>query len=539
MQRQDSAADARGRRWAALALGALLLAYVGFALDGLTRVPGAQGDEMWNAAAAYKLASVGIYGSDAFAGFHRADVRTYQFMPVLQLLEAAVFKIFDVGLLQIRLLSVAIGAMVVLATYLIGRSVGGARVGILAALLLISYRLGTGNLETGVVLIDIVRVTRYHVLVPAFGLAGLLLFNRAERRREPVAYALAGGLSGLAFLSHMYGAFWLAALAATLTVRRGPRALMSRELALMIAGFGLVCVPWGAYVVRDLEAYRGQMSSYRDRFDLLNPGFYVANVREEIRRYAGFGVSDLASWRPGAWVAIVGFPMALIVAGRDALRRREAPLCAVVISLVVIVGLFALLLRWKTFSYLLTPLTLVVVVAAYGAIRLWDSYRAPSVRILLLAILTLTTQEAGAEMVARHRRAKAATTYEQIVGRIAPHVPPRATVVAPLRYWLGLRDRTFRGWPLAVLLTDRGSDGPPRAVAEVLREIAPDVIIFDDHEFGHTLADPAHPSHWQYVSIMRYLEERHAVQRADLSDPTYGRIEIFLLSGEGPRPRDR
>jgi 4-amino-4-deoxy-L-arabinose transferase-like glycosyltransferase len=539
MRRRDAATDACRRRWPTLALGALLLVYVGFALDGLTRVPGAQGDEMWNAAPAYKLASVGIYGSDAFAGFHRADVRTYQFMPVLQLLEAAVFKIFDVGLLQIRLLSVAIGGIVVLSTYLIGRGAGDARVGVLAVLLLVSYRLGTGSLETGVVFIDIVRVTRYHVLVPAFGLAALLAFNRAEGRRAPAAYALAGALSGLAFLSHMYGAFWLAALAATMTVRRGPRALMSRELAVMVAGFGLVCVPWGAYVVRDLEAYRGQMSMYRDRFGLLDPGFYLANVRQEIWRYAGFGVRDLATWRPGAWVALVAFPAALVVAGRDALRRREAPLCAVVVSLLVIVGLYALLLRWKTFSYLLTPLTLVVVVAAYGAIRLWDSLRAPSVRLLLLALLTLTMGEATAEMVARHRRAEAATTYEQIVGRIASHVPPRATVVAPLRYWLGLRDRTFRGWPLALLLTDRGSDAPPRTVADVLRDIAPDVIIFDDHEFGRTLADPAHPSHWQYVSIMRYVEERHAVKRADLSDPTYGSIQIFLLNGEGPPPRDR
>jgi 4-amino-4-deoxy-L-arabinose transferase-like glycosyltransferase len=539
MPRPDSATDARGRRWAALALGALLLVYVGFTLDGLTRVPGAQGDEMWNAATAYKLASVGIYGSDAFAGLHRADVRTYQFMPVLQLLEAAVFKTFDVGLLQIRLLSVAIGGIVVLSTYLLGRGVGDARVGILAVLLLVSYRLGTGSLETGVVFIDIVRVTRYHVLVPAFGLAALLVFNWAEDRREPTAYALAGGLSGLAFLSHMYGAFWLAALAATMTVRRGPRALVSRELALVIAGFGLVCVPWGAYVVRDLEAYRGQMSMYRDRFGLLNPRFYVDNVRLEIWRYAGFGVRDLLSWRPGAWVALVAFPAALVVALREARRRREEPLCAVVVSLLVMVGLFALLLRWKTFSYLLTPLTLALVVMAYGAIRLWDSLQRPSARILVLALLLLTTQEAGAQMVARHRRAEAATTYDQIVARIALHVPPRATVVAPLRYWLGLRDRTFRGWPLVVLRADRGSNAPPRAFADVLREIVPDVIIFDDHEFGRTLADPAHSTHWQYVSITRYLEERRAVKRADLSDPTYGSIQIFLLNGEGPRPRDR
>ena len=539
MQRRDSATDARGRRWAALALGALLLVYVGFALDGLTRVPAVHDDEMTNAAPAYKLASVGIYGSDAFAGFHRSDVRMYQFMPVLQLLEAAVFKIFDVGLLQIRLLSVVIGGVVVLLTYLIGRSVGDARVGILAALLLVSYRLGTGSLETGVVLVDIVRVTRYNVLVPAFGLAALLAFNRAEGRRQPVAYTLAGGLSGLAFLSHMYGAFWLPALAATMTVRRGPQALMSRELALMVAGFGLVCAPWGAYVVGDLEAYRGQMSMYRDRFDLLNPAFYFDNVRKEIWRYAGFGVRDLLSWRPGAWVALVVFPAALVVAGRDALRRREAPLCAVLVSLLVIVGLFALLLRWKTFSYLLTPLTLAVVVMAYGAIRLWDTLRAPPARILLLALLILTTQEAGAQMVARHRRAEAATTYEEIMGRIASHVPPRAKVVAPLRYWLGLRDRTFRGWHLAVVLADRGPDAPPRPFAEVLRQIVPDVIIFDDHQFGRTLADPAHRYHWQYVSIMHYLEERHAVKRADLSDATYGRIQIYLLNGEGPRPRDR
>src|SRR4030095_17018280 len=86
---------ARGRAIpvALWALPCLLAIYFGIATDGLTRIPLVHGDVLRNPAPAYKLATEGMYGSDLFQGFHGAERRTYQFMPMLQLLLAADFTV--------------------------------------------------------------------------------------------------------------------------------------------------------------------------------------------------------------------------------------------------------------------------------------------------------------------------------------------------------------------------------------------------------------------------------------------------------------
>ena len=268
-------ASAPGRSAAAAVL-LLVLVYLFLCLDGLTRFPIVHGDEMWNAAPAWKLATTGVYGSDLFTGFAGADRRTYQFMPILQLLLAADFKLFGIGLLQLRLLSILTGAVVLWLTYAIGRRVGGPRVGVVSVWLLVVLRISSGGPDTGVVLLDLVRQTRYHIVASAFGLASLLALLVADDNAPSASsphgrlswrYMWCGALAGLAFLSHMYGLFWLPALAVTLIVRRGLAAVM-RPAASLLLGFVLVCLPWGMYVASDVPSYLAQMRMYGDRFAL-------------------------------------------------------------------------------------------------------------------------------------------------------------------------------------------------------------------------------------------------------------------------------
>ena len=79
------------------------------------------------------------------------------------------------------------------------------------------------------------------------------------------------------------------------------------------------------------------------------------------------------------------------------------------IALLTIVVLFALLLNWKTFWYLLTPLPLALVLLAHGAVSLWDRLATRMARGIMAASLVVTTLEAGAAVRGQHQRAMQTT----------------------------------------------------------------------------------------------------------------------------------
>ena len=79
-----------------------LVAYLLVSLDHLTVFPPIGEDEPWLAAAPYKLATQGVFGSDLFTGYYGMERHFYEQMPVYQLAQSAIFKLFGVGVLQMR-----------------------------------------------------------------------------------------------------------------------------------------------------------------------------------------------------------------------------------------------------------------------------------------------------------------------------------------------------------------------------------------------------------------------------------------------------
>jgi 4-amino-4-deoxy-L-arabinose transferase-like glycosyltransferase len=521
------------RHRVALLLAVLLASYGAIALDGLDRLPIAQGDEMWIAAPAFELVTRGVYGSELFTGHAGAERRTYQFMPLNQLLLAGVFRTAGVGLVQMRLLSVAAGAVVLLLTFLLGRQAGGARVGVLAVVVLTAIRLAPLPLpHTGIVLADLVRMMRYDVLVPLFGLLALLVFGRAESGGRRGGYLLAGALAACAFLSHMYGAFFLAAMWFVVIARRGAARGTVRPIVDLAAGFAFVSLPWAAYVLGDLDAYVGQMRMNADRLQVLDPAFYLRNLLTEYVRYVPFGWRDPWLWHPGGWLAALTFPPALVLAIREGWRHRHGQKFVVVVALVAVVVLDALLLHWKAFSYVLAPLPLAAIVMASGWARLWDRARGGAARGLLAAALAVTVASAGWRVVVRHHEAARTTPYDAIAAEIARFVPADARVLIAHRFWLGLRDREVRTWLLPFVRAQCDACDRPRALADALRAIEPDVIAIDDLEFGpyfEAIRDPAHPYHWQDAPLRAYLAERQLELVGEVRDPAYLRIRVYRV----------
>lgn len=526
----------RNRGVRALAL-VILLVYWAVSLDHLSVFPPVGEDEPWIAAAPYKLATRGIYGSDLFAGYHGLERHNYQHMPLYPLLQALIFRAAGTGVFQMRFLPVACGLLILPLVLALGRQMGDPRAGMLAMVLLVGLRLAGGwQGWTGIPLLDIARINRYDIAVPLLGMMALWSFNRAERRRRGRWYVLAGGLAGMSGLSHLYGTFWLPSFLLILLLRGGRGALRRGAPYLLVAGFALAWLPWTIYAASGWDDYLGQMAFLSPRFDVLNPRFYVDNVLREIDRYRLMDLRD-PSGRPrlarvGAWTAILGLPTAegaLLLRGRKDPDHQTFALTAV---LAIQASMFALLLTVKHYNYAIALFPLAFLALAWLGVELWDRSGAWVHRGILVTLLGLVLVEGGVRIA--HRRAVAARTtpYDEFEARVAAHIPADSLVVGLQHYWLGLRQYPYRTWLLPVLRTGRATDLPePVTLDEALDQMDPDVVLLDRHMSGYleSLSDPSHADHETYIEWQRFLAGRGGELAGIVDDATYGTMLIYQV----------
>jgi 4-amino-4-deoxy-L-arabinose transferase-like glycosyltransferase len=537
----------------------IMAAYLLIALDRLQVLPPVHQDEPWIASVSYKLATEGVYGSDLFGAYHAMDRHYSLFLPTYVLLLSGVFKIFGVGLLQMRLLSVACGGCILALTWVVGRQIGGQLVGVLAMLGLACQRLAISDNQSGIPLADLARVTRYDIGVPVFGLLAFALYLRSLDRHDPARlsaaarrdYLLCGVAVGVAGLSHLYGAFWLPALLLAILARRGWLAFREAPAYLIVAGFALVWLPWLLYVAADWASYLRQTRLLAQRFDLLNPRFYLTNLLNEPTRYArmrllGPGQNPLL--RAGGWTALLGAPAAML-----ALLRRQPPdregdrragaRAALSIACCTHIALFALLLQPKTYSYLIAFWPLICIALAWGGVALWDWRRSLVLRGMLAALLAAIIIEGGTALYDVHRSARRLTPYDALEARLAAGIPADARVLGLHTYWLGLRDTTYSTWMLPFLAANPAySREETLTMSQALEQIAPDVVIIDPEmdRYLKALADPANPQHQWGVAIAGYFADHQAISVREVVDPTYGRFYIYVLRQEGAgRPDSR
>jgi 4-amino-4-deoxy-L-arabinose transferase-like glycosyltransferase len=244
--------------------GVAVVLYLCGTLAGLDRFPAVSQDEPWIASSGYKLATAGALGSDLFAGYHGMDQHHFVQMPVYPVLQAAVFRMFGLGLVQMRVLSVAFGLALLLVIYGLGREIGGERLGVLAGALAVVQPLTapTAVRPIGILLLDSARMNRYDIAVPVFGLAALWVVLCEASGRRSMSCFLAGCLAGLSGLSHLYGAFWLPTLIALLALGGLTRSTL-RAAGFLIAGFALVWLPWAIWVGLNWSDYLAQMRHRR------------------------------------------------------------------------------------------------------------------------------------------------------------------------------------------------------------------------------------------------------------------------------------
>lgn len=520
----------------------IVVVYVLASLDHLAVFPPVGQDEPWIAAAPYKLATEGIYGSDLFAGYYGSEAHLYQ-MPVYSLLQAGVFEVAGLGVVQMRVLPVAFGLLLLGLVFAVGRQLGGNRVGLLAMLLLVGVRLAMGWDETGIPLLDIARVNRYDIAVPVFGLAAFWTFHWAEERGRARGYLIVGLLIGLASLSHLTGVFWLPALFVIMLLRRGKRLFVQHDLYAMIGGFVLLVLPWLVYIAAGWSDFVGQYLPVASRFDLFDPQFYLDNLRYEYRRYVPLAPRDAAgTWHLPAFgtvVALVGVPWALWELLRP--HRSKDRLWALSIVLIVQGVLFALLLENKFYNYLIALWPLATLALAGLGLRLWDRYKTTRGRGVLLAVLTLLLLEGGWRVVHRHRAALHTTPYDQFTSRIAQHILPGSRVLGLQHYWAGLHQYEYRTWLLPIQLSDSLYYHAPMPLDQALERVDPDVILLDRYmtRYFDEIADLHNPRYAQYLGFRAFMDRHQAALVGVVEDPTYGTMHLYQMDAAPNSPPTR
>ena len=515
----------------ALAVSAIV-AFAAFSVWQLDRLPPVYEDEPWQASAAYKLATEGAFASDMFAGWHGMERRYYDFMPVHPFILAGVYRVFGEGLLQTRVEAVVMTCITLALTAALGWRLFGAWVGSLAVLLLLIVRwTGTTYIQlTGIPVVDLARVARYDVVVPVFGLPSLLVYL-AARKRGGWRYGLAGFLAGLAGLSHVYGVFWVAVLAA-LVVWDGAHEGRVRALVWLGGGFVLPWLPYLVYVLTGLDEWRMQTRIYGDRFGLLDLRWYVANVLDEPHRYGpGLGPPG-PGWllRPGWWSLLVLIPASVAALGWRAVRQRDHAARIVVTSAVIMPVLFALLLRLKLVNYTLTFLPILAIAAAWGflsSLRWLSSHRERAWSLPALgaaALLSLgVVVEGGSRLVNFAAQASTTTAYMTFIAQVRQGIPSGARVLGLHNYWFGFEDTEYRALIVALDWMDPQTEN--LTFQQALDQVAPDYFLLDARMRSFFEQSPD-----TRLDLAGWLQARQARLVREVDDPTYGTMQVYAVT---------
>ncbi|MEM7355209.1 MAG: glycosyltransferase family 39 protein [Acidobacteriota bacterium] len=527
------------RRWrTALVLALVSIWYFAATLPYLSDFPLLGWAQMGIVAPAAKLAEDGVYGNDLFTGFHRSEDRNYEYMPAYPLLVAGSFEVFGLGVWPARLVSVFCGWLTLLLVFQLGRQLYGAATGLLAAMLLVTLRVGLLPNTSGVALLDFARLIRYDILVPVGVLGACCCFLWAMRRTSPrvaiVGFVAAGALAGLATLAHVYGGFILAVLASVLLWQHGWRVLRSAAPYFIALGWLLAMLPWIVYVLQDWPAYVGQMSRHAGRFELFDLGFYWHNLQREPWRYAAWSGGGFAGTflrpRVGIWLVLALVPASTWVLWR---RNRDGGGTLadrfLLVSLPILALCLALLIALKRYYYIVLVLPFIALQVAFlvEKARQWAMRRGGPARYVVPVVLALVVVEAGVGILQIRKLGARTTPYLELSEAIARSIPRGSKLLITQPWWLGLRHfghQHLRSVNLVFLYRSQ-------TIETVMASLAPDFVVIEELFLDPQSSDPRASGNPQarrsFQELRSYLAETCASDVTRIPSSDYGAILIY------------
>lgn len=365
-------------------------------------------DDAWSAEQAFWLRRDGYVHSELFRGFGGWENRLYIFHKGYIYALAAVTAVLGERLWAVKsaALLFAVGGLLLLLRYFRGQAE--------AQWLATGLYLGCGTLML------FGFAGRPETMVMFFGLASYLVLSKAK---GPAAYALAGGLAGVAGLTHPNGVLYMAAGALWLLWGGAgwrPVSWFAIPSAIVLGLFGL-----DAALAGELPVLASQFLHY----PVVAPNLHWLSKLKVMADY-----HSLFFHSEGEATLSVLLLLTLLLAGRRASVLRLSPAGR---YLLLLVGLFWLLTKSPTAYYFLLFVPFCCIVIVETALAHFPQMPRPR-QLALLLVLALYPLGSAARFRHIWRENHAYPPAEAENARLAAHMPRHgAKVIAPLDFIFG------------------------------------------------------------------------------------------------------
>jgi 4-amino-4-deoxy-L-arabinose transferase-like glycosyltransferase len=220
-------------------LGALLVVYLLSTVTMIGTYPRVWVDEPWESITAYTMATEGKLYNPILEGRAGWDRVFLEPRLLLSFCVAISFKLFGVGVVQGRGVSIIFGALLIVVGYWFGRRLISQRAGLLIAWLF--------TIETMIVIAC--RTVRPEIYLAAIALASMTLLIIGLQKKSLKNVFLSGLLTGITLWTHPNALLHVLGVAVLLLASFRHRIFMRKETWVVIAGSLIAFLPYVVYVI--------------------------------------------------------------------------------------------------------------------------------------------------------------------------------------------------------------------------------------------------------------------------------------------------
>lgn len=396
----------------------------------MTKFPHIWLDESYFSNPAYNLAAMGTMGTTMCYGFYNIANYTYWQPPVYILLLASSFKIFGFGLIQGRMVSVLLGLITVIFTFLLSNVLYNKKVAVIASLFLISNPL----------FFFVCREIRMDIAVICFGLMAIFFIFIALRRSSHVYYFLAGLFSALALLSHLNGLISIVTVLFIIILFKidlGHKKLnlKSKEILYLILGIIIPLIPYLIYINLDFSAFLGQLGTNVQ----INSSIMQNIVLEPSRyfillQYIAVSLDDYYNE-----FLILSLILISLTLYYNLYKKRNFNGIALILIILIQIAFFALIIsRKSSYWYLgiMLPFWSILLASPFNGIDIKQKIPLKPILAILLIIGYISLGFYGIYHLLDTSKDYKYRVIESIVHN---YIPKGSTIIGPGDYWINLQ----------------------------------------------------------------------------------------------------
>jgi 4-amino-4-deoxy-L-arabinose transferase-like glycosyltransferase len=496
-------------RWAWL--GLLITFSLVFHTWTLMRYPPPFVDEAWFASRGWSIIHNGINFSSLDAGVIERYEGYWTFFPWLPswLLSLSLRPFTQPQLFPVRMVSLAFGMVLLLATYIIGNRFRGHRVGLLSGLLL----------SLSIPFLISAHIGRPDIYVSALGYSAIAL-TISERWRGVWKDIAAGILIGLAFEMHPNASIFIPPVIAGYILESKTRLLWNKSFWGFCLGVSLGLLYYvNLHILPYPSAYIG-----------INKILFISTHTPPILSLGEVFLSIKTFFEALYQYDLVSIPIIISIIfsfflGKSQNKKRLNFLGFILISS------FILLIRNKNSYYLILYAPIIYIILADFLVTLLANVRNrvdKIIRYLLVSTFLILNILMFTQLLVNYSQGE--NDFKNLLSKISQEVQPGDKVLANQIYWFGLHDHIIYSWEQLLYFNRVDSTV---TIQDGMRELRPDIFILDnwiERALSDTVPDSSYGLYYRLPRNQMYtFLAEHARLIKEFDDEISGPIRIYRI----------